>query len=129
MINLWQVQSCGSHNIPCVEHELFMSYNHSKYISNAGNFSKMFAYAQEHGFNLVCKSNDGSSGKSVFLITTPLELEQACINIFSSSEYVCLSPFYNIKHEYRSIILNGKTKLFYRKIRPHVIGNRKKYCL
>lgn len=104
-------------NIPVVHHELFMTP-----IDMSGNWSKMINFLNKYK-KIVCKINNGTGGKDVYFIENEKTLEQAVTKIFSKDEYIALSPFYDIKNEYRAIILNNEVKLLYSKERQFVIGD------
>lgn len=104
-------------NIPVVHHELFMTP-----IDMSGNWGKMINFLNKYK-KIVCKINNGTGGKDVYFIDNEKTLEQAVTKIFSKDEYVALSPFYDIKNEYRAIILNNEVKLLYSKERQFVIGD------
>lgn len=104
-------------NIPVVHHELFMTP-----IDISGNWSKMINFLNKYK-KIVCKINNGTGGKDVYFIDNEKTLEQAVTKIFSKDEYIALSPFYDIKNEYRAIILNNEVKLLYSKERQFVIGD------
>ena len=72
---------------------------------------------------IVCKINNGTGGKDVYYIENKKALELAVHKIFSKDQYIALSPFYDIKNEYRAIILNNKVKLLYKKERRFIIGD------
>lgn len=104
-------------NIPVVHHELFMTP-----IDMSGNWGKMINFLNKYK-KIVCKINNGTGGKDVYFIENEKTLEQAVTKIFSKDEYIALSPFYDIKNEYRAIILNNEVKLLYSKERQFVIGD------
>lgn len=110
-------------NIPNVHHELFMSP-----IDMPGNWEKMIEFLNTHK-KIVCKINNGTGGKDVFFIDNIKSLEKAVTKIFSKDQYIALSPFYDIKNEYRAIILDSKVKLLYSKERQFVVGDGKSTIL
>lgn len=103
-------------NIDNVHHELFMPP------SIEANWEKMIEFFNKHG-KIVCKTNTGTGGKDVYFINSLKDLEKATNKIFSRDQYISLTPFYDIKNEYRAIILNGEVKLLYTKERQFVIGD------
>lgn len=76
--------------------------------------------------DVVIRANNGTCGRSVFHVLTWDDLIKTLDKLFVSNYSVSLSPFYNIKTEYRIIVLKGKIKLIYGKKRPVVIGDGKK---
>lgn len=103
-------------NIANVHHELFMPP------SIESNWEKMIEFFNKHE-KIVCKTNTGTGGKDVYFINSLKDLEKATNKIFSKDQYISLTPFYDIKNEYRAIILNEKVKLLYTKERQFVVGD------
>lgn len=100
-------------NIPNVEHNLILP-NLTQEKANICNllFNK---------FNkkVVCKINNGTGGKDVFLVSSYNELIDKLKLIFSKDAYACISPYYEIDNEYRVIILDNEVKLIYLKQRTN----------
>ena len=111
-----------ANNIPHVEHLFFMSPSQIHYIGEEGSWTRLLSLLKKHGA-LVCKVNNGSGGHSVFKVTNVTELEESVFNIFKISRSMSVSPYTEIKNEYRTIILNGEVQVIYQKVRPHVVGN------
>lgn len=111
------------HNIPAVEHRLFLRPNLAGYVASAGNWRDMLSYFESNREDIVCKSNTGTGGNQVFRALTPLELELAVHQLFSSNRAIALSPFIKIDSEYRLIMLDHTCELAYEKVRPTVLGN------
>ncbi|MEK7434273.1 MAG: hypothetical protein AABZ74_14170 [Cyanobacteriota bacterium] len=109
--------------IPLIEHRLFLNPQFQSYIGGLGNWLKIMEFVEKNKYPIVCKSNVGTGGNEVFRANNQVELESQIHSLFSKHRSICLSPFYNIKNEYRIIILCGKPELIYSKQRPHVIGN------
>jgi glutathione synthase/RimK-type ligase-like ATP-grasp enzyme len=113
-----------SNNIPNVEHYFFITPSDMQYIGANGNWPKMLELLAKYG-KMVCKPNDGTGGKEVYLVTNPAELEIAADRIFSLDHSIALSPYYEIDQEYRLILLDGKIKLAYSKNIPKITGDGK----
>lgn len=111
------------HKIPHVEHVLFLAPTLSKYLGSDGNWFRAIRYAESVGYPIVCKTNQGTRGNSVFKIKNQTELETAFQHIHSSARGLALSPFYSIDAEYRVILLRGAVLLCYEKEQPYVMGN------
>ena len=111
------------HKIPHVEHMLFLAPSLSTYLGPDGNWVRAMQYAESVGYPIVCKTNQGTSGNSVFKIKNQTELETAFQHIHASARGLTLSPFYSIDAEYRVIVLKGAPLLCYRKDQPYVTGN------
>ncbi|MDT4954568.1 MAG: hypothetical protein QOJ02_2706 [Acidobacteriota bacterium] len=113
-----------SHNkIPAVEHRLFLRPNLAGYVASEGNWREMLSYFKSNKADVVCKSNTGTGGNQVYRARTPLELELAVHQLFSSNRAIALSPFINIDSEYRLIMLDHTCELAYEKVRPKVLGD------
>ena len=76
--------------------------------------------------SIVIKPNEGTCGKNVYHITKLNEIEDALDKIFAENFSISMSPFYNIKHEYRTIMIDGEPEILYSKHLPIVIGDGKK---
>jgi glutathione synthase/RimK-type ligase-like ATP-grasp enzyme len=110
-------------NIPAVEHRLFLRPNLAGYVASEGNWREMLSYFERNKADVVCKSNTGTGGNQVFRAQTPLELELAVHQLFSSNRAIALSPFIKIDSEYRLIMLGNSCELAYEKVRPRVTGD------
>lgn len=109
-----------NNNIPSVEHFFYMqnSNSNTEIINSLNNKLKTYK-------NLVLKYNEGMSGNDVYLINNSQDLQTKAEYILKKFNSLTASPFYNIEHEYRVIILNGEVKIVFDKIRPYVIGDGK----
>ena len=101
-------------NLPVAEHHiLFNNYNKEE----------VSLYAKKFNYNMVVKSNLGTCGNNMYHTTTLEELFTYIDKLLSKNYSISISPFYNIKNEYRTILLNKNVELFYGKQKPCVIGN------
>ena len=75
--------------------------------------------AKRYGYNLVCKPNGGQNGDGVVRVRKPQDLQKAIATISK----VCLSPYYEIEHEYRVVMLNHVPQIIFEKVKPQIIGN------
>ena len=66
---------------------------------------------------LVVKPNEGTSGRSVFRVTSEAELDYAASEIFSSHLSLAISPYVEIEEEVRVILLDDVPHAVYRKQR------------
>ena len=103
-------------DVDCVEHEFFIAPSDLMYMDKGGTFKEMVEYLEKHE-KVVCKPNDGHGGHNVFLVTNKEELETAADKIFSKTRGMAISPYYDIKNEYRVIVLNDTVKLIFSKKR------------
>ena len=92
------------------------------------NRDNLVEYLNEHK-ELIVKSKNGTCGTEVFKVDNPVDLFDKVDFLLNKNTPICLSPYYNIKSEYRVIILNNEVKLMYGKKRPILIGDGKKTIL
>lgn len=111
------------HNVPCIEHHLFLRSDIEAYTPEKGNWTALIALAETYGFQLVCKPNSGTSGQDVYRVRNPRELEWAVQRLFQHHKAIAVAPYYTIPHEYRLILLDGQVLLAYEKRRPEVLGD------
>ena len=114
-------------NIPVIEHNIVykkdnkcdyaIGFNTDEYVENLFN---------KYNNNVILKPNAGTCGHSVYNIKKIGELKEHLDFLFNSNFSVSICPNYNIKSEYRIIMLNGKFHLIYKKVNPFVIGDGKK---
>ena len=101
-------------NIPIIEHKIvFKDYDKEDIIS----------FFKKHNNDLVVKTNDGTCGLNIYHITTINDLFKYIDKLLITNLSISICPFYKIKNEYRTIILNGNVELFYGKKRPIVYGD------
>ena len=103
----------SSAKIPCAEHTLLLpKFNQDK-------LNMVNLLFNKYDKKVVCKTNSGSSGKDVFLISSLKELGEKIEYIFNKDYYVAISPYYEINNEYRVIILDNVVRLIYSKNRTN----------
>ena len=112
-------------NIQNIEHKLFINPKLSNYIGIDGNWSNILSYFNNNDEDIICKPISGTGGNDVFHIKTINQLEEKVHYLFSKYRSIALSPFINIKEEYRTIVVNNKIELIYQKNIPHIIGDGK----
>lgn len=104
-------------NIPVVDYIiLFKGYNKKEVLD----------YYEANSQYLVVKDNMGSCGTGVFKSRDINEIYSFIDKILEYSYSVCISPFYDIKTEYRLINVNGVPKIIYGKKKPIVVGDGKR---
>lgn len=108
--------------VPAVEHFLYMSPNNIKYVGEQGNWNSLMQLLGRYNA-LVCKTNEGWGGRSVYLVKNQFELEEAVHRIFKSSRTMAVCPYYEIEEEYRIIVLNYNVKLIFAKKIPFITGD------
>lgn len=110
------------HGISNVPHHCIMSPPMSQFIGGDGSWQEMLSLLEQYKV-IVCKDNEGTGGKLVFRVANRRQLEQAAYDIFANSDYMAISPFQDIKEEYRVIVLDGKVKLIFSKVRSFLTGD------
>lgn len=76
--------------------------------------------------NVVVKANLGSCGKEVFHVTNRDDLFNKMDELLENNYSISLCPYYDIKNEYRVIIVGDSIELMYYKIKPEVKGDGRK---
>lgn len=104
-------------NIPIIEHNIMFKND---------DYNKCIEYFHNHNDEIVIKTNDGTCGNGVFHITKEEEIEPLLKKLFIKHSSLSICPFYNIKHEYRLIMLKNECALLYGKNRPIVYGDGQK---
>lgn len=89
------------------------------------NIKTVLDYFYRHNSMVVLKPNDGAMGNDVYKVTDEDDLLSKVEYLKNKNHIVCLSPYYDIKTEYRVIVLNGHIELLYGKRKPIIVGNGK----
>jgi glutathione synthase/RimK-type ligase-like ATP-grasp enzyme len=113
------------YGVACVPHTLFLSPEMNEYIPPQHSWEAMLALLRENPNGIVVKPNEGTSGASVFKVSTEPDLELAAHRIFSSSLGLAISPYVEIEHEVRVVLLDHHPVVVYGKNRPAVVGDGK----
>ena len=109
----------------CKHHILFRPTNHNSYAKNYNIFDYCYDLFLKYNKNVILKVNNGTCGDGVYHITTKKELKKIYNHLLKYNFSISLCPYYDIKNEYRVILLNNEIKIMYGKINPVVIGNGK----
>jgi glutathione synthase/RimK-type ligase-like ATP-grasp enzyme len=115
--------------IASVPHSLFLNPRLHDHVPPAGSWEVMLAQLAEHPRGIVVKPNEGTSGRSVFLVTSQPKLELAANRIFASHASLAISPYLDIEHEIRVVLLDDAPLVVYSKNRPSVIGDGERSLL
>jgi ribosomal protein S6--L-glutamate ligase len=70
-----------------------------------------------HG-ELVFKKNTGTGGRDIFRVRTPAEADEAAGYLLQRFNCMAVSPYYDIRAEYRAVMLDNTVELVYEKVRP-----------
>ena len=109
----------------CKHHILFRPNNHNSYAKNYNSFKYCYDLFLKYNKNVILKVNNGTCGDVVYHITTKNKLKKIYNYLLKYDFSISLCPYYNVKNEYRVILLNNEIKIIYEKINPVVIGNGK----
>lgn len=113
-----------SNIFPVIEHKIvYNKNNQNDYAKNCNTYQYVYNYFKENNNNIVIKSNNGTCGNDVYHITDKNEINSILDELFLKHQSISICPFYDIKNEYRFIILNNEVKLDYAKYNAKIIGN------
>ena len=103
-------------SVPAVPHmQLLHPYKRQGWTGEKGTWIQALEYFKAHDQKVVVKPNQGTNGRHVYLCDTVYTLEAAVHAIFESHPDAAISPFYNIKTEYRVFYVNGDCSFVYGK--------------
>lgn len=106
--------------IPAVEHVIMYDFaNSQSYAKGRNSLVYVKDYFENHSKHIVIKPACGSGGQQVYQVTDEQKLLPTLIDIFSNHPTACLSPFYEIRKEYRVILLDQEARLAYQKSLPN----------
>jgi len=104
---------CG---VPAIPHvQLLHPLKRQGWTGEQGTWTQTLKYFRAHGQKVVLKPNNGTNGRHVYLCDTVQTLEAAVHAIFVEYPDAAISPFYDIKTEYRVFYVNGNCPLAYGK--------------
>ncbi len=112
----------AAEGVPCVPHHCFMAPHMFQYVGGNGNWEKLERLLEQYG-TMVCKDNRGTGGREVYLVRSQKELEQAADRIFDRADAMAVSPYCEIRREYRVILLDQEVMVVFLKIRQHLTGD------
>ncbi|WP_339036394.1 RimK-like protein [Bradyrhizobium symbiodeficiens] len=103
--------------VPSIPHHLFLNPKLGEKVVGAGWHQAMLALLHDHPQGVVVKPNEGTSGRSVFKVTTETELDHAAGEVFSMSTGLVISPYVAIENEVRVVLLDERPLVVYSKQR------------
>jgi glutathione synthase/RimK-type ligase-like ATP-grasp enzyme len=103
--------------VPCVPHRLFLNPKLGKNVVGPNWRDAMLELLHDQPQGVVVKPNEGTSGRSVFKVTTEAELDHAAAEVFSMSAGLVISPYVAIEQEVRVILLDDVPLVVYGKQR------------
>ena len=104
-------------SVPCIPHHLFLNPKLGRTIVGTTWREEMLGLLRDHPQGVVVKPNEGTSGRSVFKVTTEVELDHAASEVFSMSAGLVISPYVAIEDEVRVILLGDVPRIAYSKQR------------
>ena len=100
--------------LPIIEHHvLFHDYDKQEVLD----------YFHKNNNELIIKGNIGTSGEQVFKVNSEQDLFTRIDKLFLNQFSLSLCPYYQIKNEYRVIVLNNEARIIFGKVKPKVIGD------
>lgn len=103
--------------VPCVPHRLFLNPKLGLHVAGAHWREEMLTLLAQNPQGVVVKPNEGTSGRSVFKVTTVAELDRAASEVFSMSTGLVISPHVAIEEEVRVVLLDDAPLVVYSKQR------------
>lgn len=103
-------------NVPVIEHQMiYEESNHQPYVHGRNSVEYILRFFRGNHEHIVIKPNNGQCGNNVYQITAPEQIAPALKKVLHQSMSGSLCPFYQIRHEYRIILLDGEERLSYQK--------------
>jgi glutathione synthase/RimK-type ligase-like ATP-grasp enzyme len=103
--------------VPCIPHHLFLNPKLGGNVVGAAWREAMLVLLHDNPQGVVVKPNEGTSGRSVFKVTTEAELDHAAAEVFSMSAGLVISPYVAIENEVRVVLLDEVPFVVYSKQR------------
>jgi glutathione synthase/RimK-type ligase-like ATP-grasp enzyme len=109
--------------IACVSHTLFLNPRLNAHTAPDGSWRAMLDLLVQHPRGIVVKPNEGTSGRSVFLVSCRPQLELAVQDIFTAHTSLAIAPYLAIEDEVRVVVLDQAPLVVYGKNRPAIEGD------
>lgn len=109
--------------IPAAEHLFFPNPVSVAGIDRDTPWNRAMTLIRE-GKEVVVKNNYGTGGNQVYRVKTEEELRETVETVYQKSYAASLSPFYEIREEYRVVMLSGTPRLTIRKERESRINEK-----
>ncbi|MBR5738755.1 MAG: ATP-grasp domain-containing protein [Lachnospiraceae bacterium] len=113
----------ASQGIPAAEHLFFPNPASVAGIDRDAAWNRALEILSE-GREVVVKNNYGTGGNQVYRVKTEEELKDTIDLIYQKTYAASISPFYEIREEYRVVMLDGKPRLTIRKERESRINEK-----
>src|ERR1700751_4573976 len=92
--------------VDCIPHTLFLNPRLNEYVAAPESGEAMLDLLARHPNGLVAKPNEGTSGRSVFHVTSKPSLELAANRIFSANQSVAIAPYVESDDEVRVVLID-----------------------
>ena len=115
--------------VTCVPHTLFLNPRLEAHAAPEGSWRAMLDLLAHHPGGVVVKPNEGTSGRSVFLVSCRPQLELAVQDIFTTHASLAISPYLAIEDEVRVVVLDDAPVVVYAKNRPAIVGDGRQTLL
>ena len=103
-------------NVPAIPHvQLLHPLKRQGWTGENGTWTQALNYFRANNQKIVLKPNNGTNGRHVYLCDSIETLEAAAHAIFEEYPDAAISPFYDIKTEYRVFYVKGNCPLAYGK--------------
>lgn len=89
------------------------------------NRARINAVIKKEGLPLVLKPAEGSKARDVSLVHNKRQINKRIKDLFVYERELVLSPFRDIKHEYRCVVLNNKVELIFDKVKKERVRRGK----
>jgi glutathione synthase/RimK-type ligase-like ATP-grasp enzyme len=103
--------------VPCIPHHLFLNPKLGGNVVGDAWREAMLVLLHDNPQGVVVKPNEGTSGRSVFKVTTEAQLDHAAAEVFSMSAGLVISPYVAIENEVRVVLLDEVPLVVYSKQR------------
>ena len=87
------------------------------------NYSYVLDYFHKHNNKIVLKPNEGTCGSDVTRIFREEDIDDNLKKLLRKNFSISVCPYYDIKNEYRFIMLDNECQLCYGKQKPSIIGD------
>ena len=109
----------------CVHQIIYRENNKYEYAKGCHTKEDLLDFFNKFNKDVVVKPNLGALGIDVYHIQDEKELMNKSKELLEENFSFSICPYYEIKYEYRLIVLDNKIKLIYKKIHPVVTGDGK----
>lgn len=111
--------------VPCVPQALFFNPQLGDGVQHSGSWEAILRLFAQYPAGVVVKPNEGTSGRSVLLVSSLPSLELAVNRIFAAHASLAISPYLEIEDEIRVVLLDEAPLVVYSKRRSSVVGDGK----